>query len=521
MLTKKLRIIGTWLALFIWSLSGLFPIGNSVQFPPKIQQVKAADQKIFLAPGTTSWQVPSDWSDTNTVECIGPGGSGSSRQSNGTGGTGGGGGAYAKRTNIVGLSGTITVSVPAGGAGTKTIFNQATSGKEVICDFGRNGTTTTAGTSGLATNSVGTTTFNGGAGFKPASGSSTGGGGGGSAGTAGTGSTSSSGTGGAANNNAVIGGSPGLGNASGSPGNSGTEFDATHGSGSGGGGGNGSGAGRNGGSGGNYGGGGGGGSGGNAGNVGGAGGGGLIVITYTPQVAPTLSVSQPDGINDSVIVGDPYSITYSLADADSVVTATFYYDSDTSGLDGTAISGVCAAASEGTNMTCDWDTTGVSPGTYYIYGITNDGSGVISAYSSGTIVLNAVVVSVSVSTDGSISYGLLSTGENKSTIDVSDMQTVVNDGNVPVDLNIKTSNATGGTTWNLGLTAGIDTFVHEFSTNVGGDWTKFGVADNYQSLMSGLGVSSTQGFDLRVTAPTQTSDYQEKTIIITVQAVQP
>ena len=43
---------------------------------------------------------------------------------------------------------------------------------------------------------------------------------------------------------------------------------------------------------------------------------------------PTLTVSQPDGVGDTVTVGDLYNITYDLADSDNVVTAAMYYDTD-------------------------------------------------------------------------------------------------------------------------------------------------------------------------------------------------
>jgi hypothetical protein len=117
--------------------------------------------------------------------------------------------------------------------------------------------------------------------------------------------------------------------------------------------------------------------------------------TYTTaaaNAAPTLSVSQPDGTGDTVTQGASYSITYSLADTDNVVTAAFYYDTDNTGLNGTAITGACATAAEGTGVTCSWNTTGVPAGSYYVYGLTSDGvNPQVSAYSPGMITINATV----------------------------------------------------------------------------------------------------------------------------------
>ncbi|MEM2160841.1 MAG: fibronectin type III domain-containing protein, partial [Candidatus Nitrosotenuis sp.] len=112
-------------------------------------------------------------------------------------------------------------------------------------------------------------------------------------------------------------------------------------------------------------------------------------IDTTAPVAPTLSISQPDGVGDTITVGSSYSITYTLSDPDDVVTAEFYYDTNNSGLDGTAISGACATAPEGTNVTCTWNTTGMTLGSYYIYGIANDGTNpAVSAYSPGQITIS-------------------------------------------------------------------------------------------------------------------------------------
>ncbi len=102
-----------------------------------------------------------------------------------------------------------------------------------------------------------------------------------------------------------------------------------------------------------------------------------------PNSAPTLSISEPDGTGDVVTVGDPYNITYTLGDTDDVVTVDFYYDTDNVGFDGTLIS---LGAAEGTGATSAWNTTGMLPGTYFVYGITNDGTNPqVDAYSSGKL----------------------------------------------------------------------------------------------------------------------------------------
>lgn len=128
-----------------------------------------------------------------------------------------------------------------------------------------------------------------------------------------------------------------------------------------------------------------------------------------------------------------------------------------------------------------------------------------------------VIVSVVISTDGTVSYGTLGYGQSKSTIELADTQTAENNGNVPIDLNIKTSEPAG---WSVGASSGINTFIHEFSVNAGVAWTKFTTADQYQILVNNLAANGTQNFDLRFTAPSPSNSTDQKNITITVQAVQ-
>jgi uncharacterized protein (DUF1499 family) len=104
---------------------------------------------------------------------------------------------------------------------------------------------------------------------------------------------------------------------------------------------------------------------------------------------PTINIDEPDGVNDTIVQDGNFTVQYDLSDADDTVTADFYYDTNNSGLDGVAISG-CQNQPEGVNQTCNWNTTGVSPGNYYVYGIVNDGvNPQVSAYSSGVVTINA------------------------------------------------------------------------------------------------------------------------------------
>src|SRR5690349_23073454 len=86
--------------------------------------------------------MPSDWSNTNTIETIGGGGGGETANINFSG-SGGGGGGYSKTSNLAGLSGTVMIQVGSGGAagstGGDTWFNGATLGDSSVAAKGGQG----------------------------------------------------------------------------------------------------------------------------------------------------------------------------------------------------------------------------------------------------------------------------------------------------------------------------------------------------------------------------------------------
>lgn len=170
-------------------------------------------------------------------------------------------------------------------------------------------------------------------------------------------------------------------------------------------------------------------------------------------------------------------------------------------------------------VSTSYNDTGLSSNSLYRYrvrGVNASGNGDYSGIAEQDT-STAAVVSVTITTDGTVAYGALGYGESSSTVSLADTQTAQNDGNVPVDLNIKTSAPEG---WALGATAGNDIFTHEFSINGGSNWTKFTTADSYQSLITNLAANGTQDFDLRLTAPNPSTSSSQKTITITIQAVQ-
>ncbi|HEX8923644.1 MAG TPA: hypothetical protein VF828_02840 [Patescibacteria group bacterium] len=135
-----------------------------------------------------------------------------------------------------------------------------------------------------------------------------------------------------------------------------------------------------------------------------------------------------------------------------------------------------------------------------------------------SLVLQAVV-SISLTSDGSISYGPMLAGANRSTLDMipHDTQIVRNDSNIPVNFNIKGQNTL--CPWVLGSSYGSEQYVHKFSTNAGSLWTP--LSTTYQTLTSNVAVGATVPFDLQIFTPTFTTCYSQQNADISIQAVAP
>jgi hypothetical protein len=210
-----------------------------------LRDVIAVNTTVFLLNGTTTWTVPADFGSLVSVQCIGAGSGGNGSSTAGNIASGGGG-AYAKITSTstaltpgvtvinvgIGLGGAgVSGVTTTGNAGGDTWWNATSrtdavtngSGKSCAAQGGQAATSATGGLGGTAANSVGTATFSGGNGTVGTNAH----GSGGAAGPNGAGASGSSTAGGSADGGTVAG--PTVSAA----GNSGTEFDATHGCGTG------------------------------------------------------------------------------------------------------------------------------------------------------------------------------------------------------------------------------------------------------------------------------------------------
>ncbi len=153
----------------------------------------------------------------------------------------------------------------------------------------------------------------------------------------------------------------------------------------------------------------------------------------------------------------------------------------------------------------------------------------VGAASTSTVAATVTPQNISVAvTDGTIAYGTLDLSTTQATTSggLNDTQVATNDGNVAEDFNIKSSDATGGTTWTLAGSIGSNQYKHSFCTAGSGSPdpcdtgpTYTAMTTSYQSLGTNIAGSGTKRFDTKLDVPSSTSDYVQKTITITVQAV--
>ena len=145
-------------------------------------------------------------------------------------------------------------------------------------------------------------------------------------------------------------------------------------------------------------------------------------------------------------------------------------------------------------------------------------SELVFAVDTGTVTATVTVQNISLSvSDGIVTYGILALGSTKNTTQLTDTQSVTNNGNVTIDVNIKGQNTAA---WTLAGTAGADQYVHQFClatcTTYPTNYTS--MTTSYSLAINDLAVGS-QNLDLGISAPTSSGSYTEQEVDVMVQAV--
>lgn len=98
------------------------------------------------------------------------------------------------------------------------------------------------------------------------------------------------------------------------------------------------------------------------------------------NIPPTIRITEPDGINDNADATS--TIAWDDSDPDSNAAISLFYDADKTGANGTLItSGISEDSAINSYV---WDTSAVPTGTYYIYGVIDDGAATALSYSTGS-----------------------------------------------------------------------------------------------------------------------------------------
>lgn len=144
-----------------------------------------------------------------------------------------------------------------------------------------------------------------------------------------------------------------------------------------------------------------------------------------------------------------------------------------------------------------------------------------------TATVTAQNVSVTITTGGSVAFSTINTDSTEDTTSsgVNDTETAENNGNITENFNIKAENSTStGAGWTMGAAADSEIYTIKFCTSdCDGTptWNAIGIDPSYETLAASIAKDGTQDFDLQVSTPTSTTDYNEQTITVTIQAVDP
>jgi hypothetical protein len=256
----------------------------------------------------------------------------------------------------------------------------------------------------------------------------------------------------------------------------------------------------------------------------GVGGQGIIVINYAPDASSGTIMSTEIDFDWVADATSWSQVDWTEDETNGIVTLQVYYTASTA----------CDTIIPNTDLS--GNSTGFASGPIDISGLNTTTYNRICLKATltddnGTPYLNdwtvkwssGAVVSVTITTDGTVTYGIIAAGSSKSTIDLSDMQTAQNDGNVTETFNIKGQNTS--CPWTLAATVGNDQYVHQFCNDTDDDCdsppTNYtALTTNYQVLDTGIAVSGTVNFQLRITTPNPSSCYGQQSVDVTIQAVQ-
>jgi len=143
---------------------------------------------------------------------------------------------------------------------------------------------------------------------------------------------------------------------------------------------------------------------------------------------------------------------------------------------------------------------------------------------TATVTVQQIAISIA---PGTVGYGTLALSGTKDTTSggTNETQTVTNNGNVNVDLDIKGTTATSQCTWTLAATQGDNQYFHKYCNtgsgtpdvcDTGPTWTA--LTTTYAQFDTAVIPTGTSKFDLQVGVPSTTTCSVAENVNIWVQA---
>ncbi|MCP3911634.1 MAG: hypothetical protein GY713_11840 [Actinomycetia bacterium] len=125
-------------------------------------------------------------------------------------------------------------------------------------------------------------------------------------------------------------------------------------------------------------------------------------VTIEDDEGPSITVLEPDGLGD--LADDRFTIMWTDADPNDDAVIDLYYDTDSSGEDGTVIASGLAEDPDGAgtgNDDFEWDTSALPGGDYFVYAVIDDGfHPPVVDYGDGPVTVNRPPVIAVLEPDG-------------------------------------------------------------------------------------------------------------------------
>jgi hypothetical protein len=135
------------------------------------------------------------------------------------------------------------------------------------------------------------------------------------------------------------------------------------------------------------------------------------------DTAPTIAITSP-AAGPAATVDTSFVVTWTDSDPEEDAQINLFYDPDAAGLDGTPLEGGSGLSEDDAADSLLWNTARTPRGTYYVYGIIDDGFTSVSSYSAGQVTVDHAAIAVAPDT---ISLIMTANAVGEDTVTVSNL----------------------------------------------------------------------------------------------------